>query len=154
MFSRLYGTVWQDLYRYAYYYLGNTEDAEDAVQEAALRGFKGLSGLRDHDAFRGWMFHILSVCCKRKVSELIQIRRGKTGNDELETLSEENTDLEVAIMLRERIAGLKPDDRQLVLLSVVGGYKSGEIAEILHLTAGNVRSRLSRILGRLRVELE
>ena len=41
-FRRLYETVYQDLYRLAYYYLGNAADAEDAVQDTAAGGLEGL----------------------------------------------------------------------------------------------------------------
>ena len=44
-FRRLYETVYQDLYRLAYYYLGNAADAEDAVQDTALAAWRGFGSL-------------------------------------------------------------------------------------------------------------
>lgn len=57
-FGDLYAMVWRDLYRFAYYYLGNEEDAEDAVQETAMEAYKGISRLKDPAAFKGWIFTI------------------------------------------------------------------------------------------------
>ena len=55
----LYQAVYQDLYRLAYYYLGNAADAEDAVQEAALSAYENFRKLKNQEAFRPWIFKIL-----------------------------------------------------------------------------------------------
>ena len=79
-FGVLYEQVYTDLYRYALYALGSREEAEDAVQETALEAFRGLHGLRQPDAFRGWMFTILSARCNRHIRGLIR-RREETDLD-------------------------------------------------------------------------
>jgi len=154
LFTQLYSAVWQDLYRYAYYVLGNRMDAEDAVQEAALRGYSGLHNLRGIESFKAWMFKILSVCCKRRLTQIINIRQAEQSDEILATVPAEDTDLTRAIELRERLAELPPDDRGIVVLSIVGGYKSNEIAAVFDISPGTVRSRLSRALSKLRVSIE
>lgn len=79
-FGVLYEQVYTDLYRYALYALGSREEAEDAVQETALEAFRGLHGLRQPDAFRGWMFTILAARCNRHIRGLIR-RREETDLD-------------------------------------------------------------------------
>ena len=54
-FGELYAQLYTDLFRYALYALGSREEAEDAVQETALEAFRGLHGLKNPDAFRGWI---------------------------------------------------------------------------------------------------
>ena len=155
-FGDLYAMVWRDLYRFAYYYLGNEEDAEDAVQETAMEAYKGISRLKDPAAFRGWIFTILTICCKRRVSSLIH-RREQVQLEERPDLSEEVDESErisMALETREAIAKLSPDERAVVLLALTGGYKSHEIARVLHMTSGGVRSKLSRALVKLRKYLE
>lgn len=152
-FGVLYEQVYTDLYRYALYALGSREEAEDAVQETALEAFRGLHGLRQPDAFRGWMFTILSARCNRHIRGLIRRR--------------EETDLDACPWPARispatgtppsgcgaAIADLGPEDRRLVLLSVVGGYSGKEIAALLGRPEGTLRSRLHRTLKKLRALL-
>ena len=51
-FMELYETVYKDMYRLAYYYLGNPQDAEDAVSEAVLKAYEKFDTLRREEAFR------------------------------------------------------------------------------------------------------
>ena len=69
-FCRLYDNCREDLYRYAYYKLGSREEAEDAVQDCVLEAWRGLSGLRRVEAFRGWIFKILAASCNRRIRVL------------------------------------------------------------------------------------
>ena len=64
-FRRLYETVYQDLYRLAYYYLGNAADAEDAVQDTALAAWRSFGSLKRKEAFRAWILQILVNTCRR-----------------------------------------------------------------------------------------
>ena len=66
-FLKLYGEVYQDLYRFACYYLGNPQDAEDAVQDAALAAWKHFGELKREEAFRAWIFQILVNICRRSL---------------------------------------------------------------------------------------
>ena len=56
--------------------------------------------------------------------------------------------------LKDALHSLSPDERQIVLLSVIGRYKSREIAEMLDMTPGSVRSKLSRSLEKMREILQ
>ena len=154
LFTQLYSAVWQDLYRYAYYVLGNRPDAEDALQDAAMRGYSGLHNLRGVESFKAWMFKILSLCCKRKMAQIINIRRTEQSDEILADVPDADSDLAEAMLLRERLSELSPDDRSIVVLSIVGGYKSHEIAAIFEISPGTVRSRLSRALNKMRATIE
>ena len=71
-FSQLYELVQDDLYKYALYALGNAHDAEDVVAETFLEAFRGISKLREADAFKGWIFKILSIRIKRRISRYVK----------------------------------------------------------------------------------
>ena len=152
-FGQLYEQIYTDLYRYALFSLGSREEAEDAVQETALEAFRGIAGLKSDEAFRSWMFTILSARCNRHIAQLIR-RRNQT---ELEAcpLAEEDfsPELHDALTLRSAIAALSPEDRRLVLLSVVGGFSGKEIAAMMKRPEGTLRSRLHRTLKKLRAAL-
>ena len=149
-FGELYEQVYKDLYRYALYCLGSREEAEDAVQETALEAFRGMAGLKRPEAFRAWMFSILSARCKRHIRWLVR-RREQSDLDGCSLSSPDfSRQSDTALQLQAAIAGLKPEDRQLVLLAVVGGYSGREIAALLGRPEGTLRSRLHRTLKKLR----
>ena len=75
-FMMLYENVYKDLYRLAYYYLGNPHDAEDVVGETVLKAYENFGELRNEDAFRGWIFKILINQCNTKLCKKIT---GKTS---------------------------------------------------------------------------
>lgn len=68
-FSRIYATVYEELYHIAFYSLRNTHDASDAVSETVLDAFSSIKKLKNEDAFRNWILKILAAKIKRKQSE-------------------------------------------------------------------------------------
>jgi len=66
-FIELYESVYRDLYRLAYYYLGNSQDAEDAVSETALKAYEKYHTLREQTAFKAWIFRILVNQCRMQL---------------------------------------------------------------------------------------
>ena len=71
-FARLYERVEADLYKYALYTLGSPHDAEDAVSETFVEAWRGLKNLREPAAFKAWIFRILSIRLKRRISGYIR----------------------------------------------------------------------------------
>jgi len=151
-FGRLYQEVALDLYRMALYTLGNPQDAEDAVAETFLEAWKGIHNLRDAASFRQWMMRILSIRCKRRVGKLIQ----EKGNIDIEDYLEEGVPDTGGprAKVRDAMARLAPEERQIVLLNVLQGYTMREIAGMLDLPQGTVSSKLHRTLKKLRRMLE
>ena len=69
IFAEYYRMVYQDMYRFALYTLKNPHDAEDVTGEAVMDAYASVDKLRDPEAFRAWIFTILSNKCKRKLKE-------------------------------------------------------------------------------------
>ena len=153
-FGRLYASLSHELYRFALYYLHREADAEDAVQDAALSAYKNIRYLKKPESFRSWFFKILSNECKKYL--LKRSNRQEDLTDEFPTLADVSSGQDHALRfeLAELMNALPDDDRQIVLLSVLEGYSSKEIAQITGIKANTVRSRLSRSLHKLRAELE
>jgi RNA polymerase sigma-70 factor (ECF subfamily) len=151
-FCSLYGQYKDRLYRYALYRLGSPEDAEDAVSECVLAAWKNIGSLRSGNAFGTWIFRILSNCCASRIKEMISTR------DNLEHIYSEgpvsngsvSSSPSLSIELSEALSQLKEEDRNIVLLSIIGGFNSSEISALTGLAAGSVRSKLSRSLSRMR----
>lgn len=82
-FMKLYETVYQDLYRVAYYYLGNGADAEDAVQDAVLAAWENFGKLRRKEAFRAWDLSDPGKCLQKKSAQAgaagVSVRKSSAG---------------------------------------------------------------------------
>lgn len=147
-FGRLYQEVALDLYRMALYTLGDPQDAEDAVAETFLEAWKGIRGLRDAASFRQWMLRILSIRCKRRVGVYVRDKGNIDIDDYLEETVPDETGPRAEV--RQAMAQLAPDERQMVVLSTLYGYTMREIAEMMELPQGTVSSKLHRTLKKLR----
>ena len=169
-FYELYGLYKDRLYRYAFYRLRNQQDAEDAVSECVLSAWKQIGALREADAFAAWIFRILAASCAKIIKKQIKDRETISLDDyraeaAAQTDSSANVDnsgpkdgtlsgADLMLALQEALAHLSEEERNIVLLSVVGGLKSAEIAESVGMTSGSVRSSLSRSLQKVRGYLE
>lgn len=152
MFEQYYRQVYQDLYRFALYTLGNPQDAEDAVSEAVVDAYQGFQKLRNQESFRPWIFKILSVKCKRKLKEYVN--KTLELGDSFEDKSQREWNIEESQDVRDAFFTLNKEERLIVAMSVFGGYNSREMGEILKLREGTVRSKLSRALDKMQKKLE
>ncbi|HUM84302.1 MAG TPA: RNA polymerase sigma factor [Lachnospiraceae bacterium] len=144
-FSQLYAGVYKDLYRFALYVLGHREDAEDAVADTVLAAYGQIASLRNAEAFRAWIFRILSNRCRRTLKTYVN----KT--EELdEELPDPRPDFTENDSLRAAFACLTEEERVIISLHIFGGYTSREIGKYLHMNDATVRSKESRALARLK----
>lgn len=148
-FIELYETVYKDMYRLACYYLGNTHDAEDAVQDAALLACENFGKLRNEASFRAWIFKILVNQCRSS-------RRKNKGREPLPEDCETGYEPSMSSRteMQELLMNLTEEERLIVTLSVFGGYRGKEIARIIGRNHSTVRSRYRRALKKLEQEIE
>lgn len=147
-FARLYSTVYEDLYHIALYSLRNSHDAADAVSDTVMDAFCSIKKLRKPEKFRSWIMTILAVKIKQKQRSYFE------PNDELNDDSpfSENFSFE-SVELREAVERLDNESKLLLSMSVLGGYSSDEISEVCGIRPSTVRSKLTRIKQKLRLEL-
>ncbi len=143
-FNELVGVFHQDMYRYAAWLCRDKAIAEDVVQESLLRAWKSLDSLRDDGAAKQWLLTIV----RRENARYFERRRLETVDlDNLtpsqEALLAEAPD-EQLDELREAIYGLDDDYREPLVLQVLMGYSTNEIAEQMGLKQGAVLTRLHR----------
>ena len=139
--------------RLAATYVGAT-DAEDVVQEAAMRAWQAWPTLRDRAAVRAWLLHItLNVCrhWRRGLKGQQQARLQPLPDDDsrllaLLDLDPGTSDHTGALDLRAVVNTLPEALRQVVVLRFYAGLDATEIGNVLHIPAGTVRSRLHRAL--------
>lgn len=126
--------------------LGSSADAADAVQEALLSAWRGLSGLRDPEAFPAWFRrHVVRaagrIAKRPRVVDLEAI--DAAGPDDLERAIERR-------QLGRAFDRLDDRDRMLLTLHHFWGLPVAETAGHLGIPAGTVKSRVHHAMTRLR----
>ncbi len=131
-------------YRYAYSVLLSKQDAEDAVSETILKAFEHLNDLKHIHKMKSWMFQILANTCKTSLS-----KRKTISNDRYEN-AQDTQNREEYMDLYSCICSMEPKFREVVILYYFDELKTREIAKILNISEGTVKSRLSRAREKLK----
>ncbi len=139
------------LRRYARFLSRNTDQADDLVQECLVRAIKRIDSWQPGTNLQAWLIVIL-----RNIF-LNECRRAKRERVSLEGMrSAETTQIpaqqDVGLMLAELEAAfmsLSDDHREILTLVVIQGMTYEQAAEILGVTMGTIKSRLSRARTRL-----
>jgi len=143
-FDRLVAVYYMDMFRYAAWLCRDRSIAEEVVQEALLRAWKSLDALRDDTAAKQWLLTIV----RRENARYFERRRLETVDIDNLTASQSallaEAPNEELNDLREAIYGLEDDYREPLVLQVLMGYSTSEIAELMGLKQGAVLTRLHR----------
>ncbi|WJH32791.1 sigma-70 family RNA polymerase sigma factor [Paenibacillus sp. CC-CFT747] len=151
-FARLV-TLYKDrVYRHAYGMLGDRMEAEDMAQEAFLKAYYALPGLESEYAFSSWLMRIVTNLCKDRLLKRDKLRRVEGGPYE-EAASEGKRDQETPLYIREALGRLSVEHREVILLHDLQGYRYEEIAVLLEIPVGTVKSRLHAARVSLRKEM-
>ena len=156
-FSKIYYSCYNDFYNFAFYVLGNSEDLEDVLSDTFIEIWKGIGKLRNPESFEAWAFKILSVRCKKEISNIIK-RRKEIDFDALSEVPEygsENFESDIAenVSLADAFYKLESEEKILIVLSVIHGYTHREIGEMIGKPRGTVSSKLHRIYAKLRKQI-
>lgn len=151
-YDQLVGAYQTRIYQLTYRVTGNPEDAWDAAQEAFVRAFRSLKAFRGDAAFSTWL-HRIAVNAALDI-----VRRRPPAADPLDAVASmtvESVDhaveqREIQRRIQAAISRLPYDQRVAVVLRDVQGLSYGEIAAVVQVPVGTVRSRLSRAREALR----
>ena len=147
----------RELYLTCYGILGHREDAADALQETMLRAWRGFHGFRGEAQWRTWFRRIaintsIDFLRKRKPDASLDKMAEEEGFDPPDSQASVSGELETGErkrLLREAIAQLEEKDRTLIVLRDVRGLSYEEVASVLHVPLGTVKSRLKRARQKL-----
>lgn len=156
-FAQMYEAVYVDLYRFALCLMKNQQEAEDAVSEAVISAYENIRKLRKEEAFKSWIFTILSNICKKRLQKISQeapLEKPDVKQDTQAERAVQDTDQSLAMDVRTAFFVLTEEEQTIVGLSVIGGYNSSEIGSILKLNANTVRSKRSRALAKMECVLQ
>jgi len=139
--------------RVAFVIAGDSETTLDAVQSAWAIAWRRMKSLRDPSQVRTWLVAIAAnearqAMRRRRREQVVDI------SDDVAREAGSDVDASVDIVDLDRVLrGLKAEDRSLLAMRYAAGLDSAEIARQLGMSASGVRSRLARLLQRLREDL-
>lgn len=149
------------VYRLAFRLLGNTQDAEDVIQDVFTQVYLSLKSFKGNSSFYTWLFRItynVSITHRRKRKNVISLQTGQ-GTDSAPEIAlasdgsapDLNLDREESKALVEKALGmLSIEHRACLIFKEVEGLSYEEIADSLEIPVGTVRSRLFRARLELR----
>jgi RNA polymerase sigma factor (sigma-70 family) len=151
-FEELITPLMEPGYRLACGMLMDRNEAEDAVQEATLKAWLKLGSFKVNADLRPWFLTIVANQCR-------DMRRSRwwsviRGVDAGERQAAQPEDLAGSMDLRRTIAGLPMADRALLVLHYYLDLPLEEVARVLRISSPAAKSRLYRVLLRLRGRLE
>jgi RNA polymerase sigma-70 factor (ECF subfamily) len=147
------------VYNLAYRLLNDQADASDVAQEVFLKIFRNVGNFRGDSSLRTWVYRIAVNESHNRRRWLFRHRRGETGIDETfedsesrekplmdsgETPFDFTVNREALLLLEEALAGINPVFRAALVLREIEDMSYDEIADILEVSIGTVKSRIVR----------
>ena len=167
-FEEMVNRHWDRIYAMVHQLLRNPQDAEEVTQDAFIRAHRGLANFRGDSAFSTWLYQIATNLARNRYWYWWRRKRDHTvsfdqpvGEDNTTTFSEvfagdteSPGDLTVTQELVDRIAvgmeKLSARHREILILRNVKNLSYEEIAVILGISVGTVKSRIARARDSLR----
>ncbi len=155
------------IYNFCLRIVGNSEDAADMTQETFLKVWRSLDSFHGESAFSTWLFRLASNTCldylrslKRKPVLPLTVADAD-GEEQTMDVADEAPSPEDSLIIKEErsalqeaMGSLDAEQRQILTLRVVNDLSYTEIAQVLNLKEGTVKSRLARAREHLRKKLE
>jgi RNA polymerase sigma-70 factor (ECF subfamily) len=126
--------------------LGNDADASDATQDALIAIVRSLARFDGRSAFTTWMYRVVTNTC---LDELRRRARRPLPSERLPERTLHEVDATDALVIDDALATLSPEFRAAVVLRDLCGLDYAEIATVLSIPIGTVRSRIARARGAL-----
>ena len=155
------------VYNVALRMMNHSEDAKDISQEVFLKAYRNIGNFDERSQFSTWIYRITANTCidemrKRRgrqsfsLEEELENEEGSMQRqvaDEGETPEESMLRAEQKSEILQALESLSPEHKAAVILRDIKGLSYEEIAEILELTLGTVKSRISRGRNQLKQEI-
>lgn len=141
--------------RFALAMLGDRDEAEEALQDALVRAYRGLSGCRDPERFGAWFLQILVNRCRTRGA----LRKRRTAVFVQDDLALERTPARAGIdgdwreEIDRALSRLDPLMREAFVLKHVDGLEYEEMARVVRASVPALKMRVKRACDRLRLML-
>ena len=133
------------IYRLAYSFVHNREDALDLSQEAFLRAFQALGRFERKSAFYSWLYRITINLC-------IDFLRNRSRSKSV-SITKYVEDKELQQYIISAVSGLSPKQREVFVLRHWDGLQIKEIANVIGRSEGTVKAHLFHAVRNLRKQL-
>lgn len=159
-FERLFKRYQKRIYNFILYQVQASETAADLTQEVFFLAWRNLSSLRKEEAFLSWLYQIARNHCRNfqkkrrlKTESLEELLDNEQETWEIPDDSENPEKLslsaELQTVVKRAISNLREKHRTVIILHYVEGLEVTEIAEIMEIPSGTVKSRLARAREKL-----
>lgn len=162
-FDEVYGRFSGLVYNLALRLAGSTDQAEDLSQEVFLRIYRHLGRFSGRSSLKTWVYRVTLNHCRSRLGRWrrwFQLPVDDDGNETIEQADESRGPEERALAkdtarrVGEALRQVRAEFREAVVLRDLEGLAYEEIAEILNIPIGTVRSRIARGRDALRLVLE
>ncbi|ALW87155.1 RNA polymerase subunit sigma-24 [Hymenobacter sedentarius] len=146
----------RQLFGFLYHMLGRADASEDLVQNVFYRMLKYRHTFTGDGEFRTWMYHL----ARNVLADFIKKNRHDAHHTDIDSMAEHlaggaaaDASLEQAqdvALLHQALGRLRPEDREILVLSRFQEMKYGEIARVLNTTEGAVKVRVHRAMNELK----
>lgn len=134
------------MYKIAYSYFGNEQDALEAIQETTFRAYNSFHKLKQPQYFKTWLIRILINYC---IDEKKRIRKSDLIFES--TIIQAEEDIHSKIEIRRALQKLKPLSKSIIILKYFEDLTINEIAGILQRPEGTIKTWLNKALNELRI---
>ena len=167
-FNEMVSRYWDRIYGMVHQLLRNQQDAEEVTQDAFIRAHRGLVNFRGESAFSTWLYQIATNLARNRYWYWWRRKRDKTVSFDQPVSDDNNTplsevfatemdtpgDITVTQELVDHIAvgmeKISAKHREILILRNVKNMAYEEIAEVLGISVGTVKSRIARARESLR----
>jgi RNA polymerase sigma-70 factor (ECF subfamily) len=160
-FEKLVEKYQKMAFNIAYRIIGSYEDACEVVQDAFLSGYRNLDGFKGTSKFSTWLCSIVINLSKNRISKMKAENRheqyslddpaetdegpiGREGPSGEPSVLDRLEREEVRKKVQDCIRGLEHEFREVIILRDIQGFSYDEVARILNIAEGTVKSRLFR----------
>lgn len=148
-FLQLIDPIKDTLYKVAFVYLKNEDDALDCIHDAIIKAIKSLAALNEPQYFNTWITRIVTNTCKdyiKKNSKIVLVDINEYDN--LLTTDDDKSDINYDI--KNALDKLSEKERELIVMRYLEDKSLKDIVNKTNLPMGTVKSRLNRSLIKLR----
>jgi RNA polymerase sigma-70 factor (ECF subfamily) len=167
-YDELVRTYNASIYHVAFRMLGDTAEASDVVQDIFLKVFRNIGSFRGDASLKTWIFRIgiseilnrLRWWKRRHRLSTVSVDDDRNGNgngihlrDSAPSPQQRLESKEQEMAIQQALGRLSGDHRSIVVLRDIEGFSYTEIADVLGISVGTVKSRLARARGDMKKSL-
>lgn len=152
--AELYNNTRISVYSFAFSVLKDSDDAEDILHDCFLHVWQSANAYKSMGKPMAWIITITRNLCLMKLREYSKNGDKPRENWEAYIHSDEHLSTEDKAIIRECMSNLSDEERQIVILHAVAGFKHREIAELYGRPVSTVLSKYNRAIKKMRNMIE